>query len=240
MAADYSEQAARLKQLPADERQLMRSCYYGTYTARRNIWPIIRMKHQLSYVKLKFYPASQNPKEVVYITGVWIECVNKGVFTVASSDPAKVGVYFPADGEPGKLPSRDTEGNEKPWTDENGKSLYPIQVKEEDVDKDVSRRPATDGGVFLLPPGNNAKLLISTEYYPNETEGEPYITTFSYDLKDAVHNKDENGAYLSSGFMGGREYSISAYIYGPQEIKLNVQAASWINGGDIEIGEEKE
>ena len=40
--------------------------------------------------------------------------------------------------------------------------------------------------------------------------------------------------------MGGREYSISAYIYGPQEIKLNVQAASWINGGDIEIGEEKE
>ena len=240
VAADYSEQAARLKQLPADERQLMRSCYYGTYTARRNIWPIIRMKHQLSYVKLKFYPASQNPKEVVYITGVWIECVNKGVFTVASSDPAKVGVYFPADGEPGKLPSRDTEGNEKPWTDENGKSLYPIQVKEEDVDKDVSRRPATDGGVFLLPPGNNAKLLISTEYYPNETESEPYITTFSYDLKDAVHNKDENGAYLSSGFMGGREYSISAYIYGPQEIKLNVQAASWINGGDIEIGEEKE
>ena len=175
VAADYSEQAARLKQLPADERQLMRSCYYGTYTARRNIWPIIRMKHQLSYVKLKFYPASQNPKEVVYITGVWIECVNKGVFTVASSDPAKVGVYFPADGEPGKLPSRDTEGNEKPWTDENGKSLYPIQVKEEDVDKDVSRRPATDGGVFLLPPGNNAKLLISTEYYPNETESEPYI-----------------------------------------------------------------
>ena len=94
VAADYSEQAARLKQLPADERQLMRSCYYGTYTARRNIWPIIRMKHQLSYVKLKFYPASQNPKEVVYITGVWIECVNKGVFTVASSDPAKVAVFL--------------------------------------------------------------------------------------------------------------------------------------------------
>ena len=41
-----------------------------------------------------------------------------------------------------------------------------------------------------------------------------------------------------SGFMGGREYNISAYIYGPQDIKLNVQAASWVNGGDIEIGEE--
>lgn len=54
-----------------------------------------------------------------------------------------------------------------------------------------------------------------------------------------MYNKDENGAYLSSGFMGGREYSISAYIYGPQDIKLNVQAASWVNGGDIEIGEDE-
>ena len=238
IAADYSEQAARRKQLGADERQLMRSCYYGTYTARRNIWPIIRMKHQLSYVKLKFYPASKSTKDIVYITGVWIECVNKGVFTVASSDPANVGVHFPTDGERGKLPARDAEGKEIAWTDEEGKSLYPMQVREEDADKEVNQRPATDGGVFLLPPGNNATLLINTVYYPDATGSEPYITTFSYDLKDAVYNKDENGAYLSSGFMGGREYNISAYIYGPQDIKLNVQAASWVNGGDIEIGEE--
>ena len=101
-----------------------------------------------------------------------------------------------------------------------------MQVREEDADKEVNQRPATDGGVFLLPPGNNATLLINTVYYPDATGSEPYITTFSY------------GAYLSSGFMGGREYNISAYIYGPQDIKLNVQAASWVNGGDIEIGEE--
>ena len=177
-------------------------------------------------------------KDIVYITGVWIECVNKGVFTVASSDPANVGVHFPTDGERGKLPARDAEGKEIAWTDEEGKSLYPMQVREEDADKEVNQRPATDGGVFLLPPGNNATLLINTVYYPDATGSEPYITTFSYDLKDAVYNKDENGAYLSSGFMGGREYNISAYIYGPQDIKLNVQAASWVNGGDIEIGEE--
>ena len=93
IAADYSEQAARLKQLGADERQLMRSCYYGTYTARRNIWPIIRNEASASYVKLKFYPASKSTKDIVYITGVWIECVNKGVFTVASSDPANVAAF---------------------------------------------------------------------------------------------------------------------------------------------------
>ena len=85
-----------------------------------------------------------------------------------------------------------------------------MQVREEDADKEVNQRPATDGGVFLLPPGNNATLLINTVYYPDATGSEPYITTFSYDLKDAVYNKDENGAYLSSGFMGGREYNISA------------------------------
>ena len=72
-----------------------------------------------------------------------------------------------------------------------------MQVKEEDANKEVNQRPATDGGIFLLPPGNNAKLLISTVYYPNDTASEPYATTFSYDLKDAVYNKDENGAYLS-------------------------------------------
>lgn len=155
-----------------------------------------------------------------------------------SLDPANVGVHFPTEGERGKLPARDAEGKEIAWTDEEGKSLYPMQVREEDADKEVNQRPATDGGVFLLPPGNNATLLINTVYYPDATGSEPYITTFSYDLKDAVYNKDENGAYLSSGFMGGREYNISAYIYGPQDIKLNVQAASWVNGGDIEIGEE--
>ena len=58
-----------------------------------------------------------------------------------------------------------------------------------------------------------AICLLYTSYYPDATGSEPYITTFSYDLKDAVYNKDENGAYLSSGFMGGREYNISAYIY---------------------------
>ena len=123
IATDYSEQADRLKQLGADERQLMRSCYYGTYTARRNIWPIIRMKHQLSYVKLKFYPASKSTEDIVYITGVWIECVNKGVFTVAASDPANIGVYFPADGERGKIPARDADGKEIPWTDADWNSL---------------------------------------------------------------------------------------------------------------------
>lgn len=101
-----------------------------------------------------------------------------------------------------------------------------MQARKEGVDRDVNRRPTIDGGVFLLLPGNNARLLISTEYYPNEAESEPYITTLSYDLKDAVYNKDENGAYLPSGFIDGREYSIDAYIYGPQEMKLNVQVAS--------------
>ena len=55
--------------------------------------------------------------------------------------------------------------------------------------------------------------LINTVYYPDATGSEPYITTFSYDLKDAVYNKDENGAYLSSGFMGGREYNILSLIH---------------------------
>ena len=155
------------------------------------------MKHQLHTSSLKFYPASKSTKDIVYITGVWIECVNKGVFTVASSDPANVGVHFPTEGERGKLPARDAEGKEIAWTDEEGKSLYPMQVREEDADKEVNQRPATDGGVFLLPPGNNATLLINTVYYPDATGSEPYITTFSYDLKDAVYNKRRKTALTS-------------------------------------------
>lgn len=238
--ADYREQADRLKKLSADERQLMKSCYYGTYTARRNIWPIIRMHHQLAYVKLKFYSASNEPDDVVYITGVWIETVNKGTFTVASTNTDQVGVYFPDDGERGKLPARNTDGTEIKWTDaESGNYLYPIQTKEEDLDKEVSKRPATNAGMFLMPPGNNAKLLVRTDYYPKGNPDDLYSTTFAYDLKDVVTNKDAQGNILNKGFMGGREYDISAYIYGPQRIELNVQSASWVEGGDIEIGEEE-
>ena len=87
-----------------------------------------------------------------------------------------------------------------------------MQVREEDADKEVNQRPATDGGVFLLPPGNNATLLINTVYYPDATGSEPYITTFSYDLKDAVYNKDENGAYLSSGLWADANITSALYI----------------------------
>ena len=97
-----------------------------------------------------------------------------------------------------------------------------------------------EGGTFLAPPGNNARLIIETEYYRDGDESVPPVkATVTHNLKDIIINKDNTGNFLNYGFMRSREYTITASVHGSQDIRIDVQPVSWVNGGDfdIDIGE---
>lgn len=243
---DYQELANRLKQLQPDELKTVKSYYYSTYTARFNIWPIIRMQHQMAYVKVRFRSAlNGGNSDFIRIKSLRLETVYKGTFTVVAYDITKLGASFPENGERTELLARNpAEGDNgevawrvKEWTDENGTLYHPQHppVGEGEPDKPTE----LEGGVFLAPPGNNARLIIETEYFRDGDEtAEPVKATVAHDLADIIPNKDTEGNFLTYGFMRSREYSITANVYGSQDIRIDVQPASWEHGGDINIDQD--
>nr|WP_302831106.1 hypothetical protein [uncultured Bacteroides sp.] len=243
---DYQELASRLKQLQPDELKTVKGYYYSTYTARFNLWPIIRMQHQMAYVKVKFRSALNGGiSDFIRIKSVRLETVHKGTFTVAAYDLTKLGASFPEDGERAELVAREpSEGADgeaawrvKTWTSDNGTLYHP---KHPPVEEGEENKPTElEGGVFLAPPGNNARLIIETEYYRDGDEtAEPVLGVATHDLKDIIYNKDTEGNFLTYGFMKSREYTITASVYGSQDIQINVQPASWEHGGDIDIDQD--
>lgn len=223
---DYQELASRLKQLQPDELKTVKGYYYSTYTARFNLWPIIRMQHQMAYVKVKFTPAQaliDKPEDIIYIKSVRLETVYKGTFTVAAYDNTKLGALFPEDGERTEFLAREEDGSIKKWIDEENNYISPVQL------------PSINGGTFIAPPGNNARLIIETVYYPEGDESKATTSSITHNLKDVIYNKDTSGNVISAGFMRGRMYTINASVYGPQKIVIDVQPASWVNGGDFDI-----
>lgn len=243
---DYQELANRLKQLQPDELKTVKGYYYSTYTARFNLWPIIRMQHQMAYVKVKFRSALNGGiSDFIRIKSVRLETVHKGTFTVAAYDLTKLGASFPEDGERAELVAREpSEGADgeaawrvKTWTSDNGTLYHPNRPPVEEGEE--NKPTELEGGVFLAPPGNNARLIIETEYYRDGDESaEPVPGVATHDLKDIIYNKDTEGNFLAYGFMKSREYTITASVYGSQDIQINVQPASWEHGGDIDIDQD--
>lgn len=244
---DYQELVNRLKQLQPDELKTVKTYYYSTYTAYFNLWPIIRMQHQMAYVKVKFRSVlNGGTSDFIRIKSVRLETVHKGTFTVAAYDLNQLGAHFPENGERAELLARDPSEGEngeaawrvKTWTNENGTLYHP---KHPPVEEGETNKPTElEGGTFLAPPGNNARLIIETEYYRDGDESVPPVkATVTHNLKDIIINKDNTGNFLNYGFIRSREYTITASVHGSQDIRIDVQPVSWVNGGDfdIDIGE---
>ena len=236
----FYEMAERLKALDPADLKTMKTYYYNTFTARFNIWPIIQMQHQLAYVKLKFFPAFTNSKDIICIKNVTLNTVNKGVFTVVSYNPQLLGANFAAYDQRGDLHPLNTEGKPVEWITPEGNYSYTLRLTEEELSLPIFSRPSIESGCFLVPPSNDATITIETVYYRDGDLSQPMDFTITTELKDKVVNKDNIGNFLGYGFMKSREYNIRASVYGPQEIEINVEPSSWVDGGDIEVDPEND
>ncbi|MBR5541807.1 MAG: fimbrillin family protein, partial [Bacteroides sp.] len=74
------------------EKQKIKEFYYSTYTGRRNIWPIMKLKHQLAYIKVNLI-AGNDFGDAVLVNDIRLETHTEGTFVVASKDQ-KIGATF--------------------------------------------------------------------------------------------------------------------------------------------------
>ena len=205
------------------EKQKIKEFYYSTYTGRRNIWPILKLKHQLAYVKFNLI-AGNAYEDAVLVNDIKLETHTEGTFVVASIDK-KIGATFNGNGIE-QLPLRDTKtGKAIPAesTDENEDTWAKRNILLE-RNEDGSLPPATIAGELLIPAGND---VILHTWLSNKDTGWKIEHT-PYSLKDKV---GENG----EGFMAGREYNLNITVYGPKQISIEVKASPWRDGGDIDI-----
>ncbi len=236
--------AKRMAELKPDELKTVKSYHYSTYSARFNLWPVIRMKHQLAYVKLNFYPAIKNPSDTLYIQSVKFLMPTEGTFTVAAENPAQVGLDIPvpdSEEEMSWLPIWGHNGDPRSWYDpdatpeENTGSQ--IQVSEEEQSKhDPYERTPLMAGMMLAPAGNYVQIKIETIYYPNGDKSQYKIDEHLHLLNTKqIVNKDKDGAFLGYGLMKGRTYTIKAAVHGPQEIQIEVVQDGWAHGGNVDV-----
>lgn len=213
------------------EKQKIKEFYYSTYTGRRNIWPILQMKHQLAYVKFNLL-AGNAYGDPVRVHEMSLKTQTKGIFVVASTDH-KVGATFIDSDEEGMeyLPLRDLKTGKaittEVWEERLNNNEYRLEYysPEEKIEFGKERPDPYVAGELLIPPGNNTVLQMILS---NNDTGhiKPELTEIF--LKDKI---GENG----SGFMAGREYNMNITVYGPKKISIEIEASPWINGGDIDV-----
>lgn len=201
-----------IARLSAEEQEKVYKYYYSTYTAHRNIHPVLQLKHQLANVKFAILPTKL--KNDITIESIAIKTVNKGTFIVAARDITQVGAHFSEDDEQKELPLREADNT----------AFVPrlVVAGGEKVELDNS---------LLVPPTNNASLIIKASVDKN---GQKYYYTTVYPLKDIVKNT-KDGETLEPGFLAGWRYTISISVYGPEEIQVQVEIDGWEDGGNIEL-----
>lgn len=243
-----------------EEKQKVREFYYSTYTGRRNIWPIFQMKHQMAYVKFNLI-AGNAYEDAVLVNDIKLETQTEGIFVVVSRNK-QVGATFTGMGLE-QLPLRNIKTGEAILsgmddsfdtddsmedTDQENEGIIPgddnvdtehLMVntwKERNVllerNEDGSIPPAVVAGELLIPPGND--VVLHTWLSNKDTGWE--IEHTKLPLKDKVIT--DMGDYSIGGFVAGKTYNLNITVYGPKQISIEVIAAPWENGGDLDINTE--
>ncbi len=216
------DQKKNIEAMPEEEKSNVKKYFYSTYTARRNITPVFRLRHQLAHVRFNVKAAM---KQDVTIKKIGIESIYKGKFTVAGHDLSQIGITFDEAAETHRLELKEADGSQ----------FEPRELKVGMTEMN----PPLKGTSLLVPPSNSAVLVIEAEARVKiqddpEVWNDHYPYTLTYPLKDLIKNKTES----SYGFLAGWRYTVNITISGPEEVKVEVAIDGWENGGDINLGED--
>lgn len=234
IAADYSEQAARLKQLGADERQLMRSCYYGTYTARRNIWPI------MAQLRFSVIPATeQSEEDRTAVQNMKVKNITiKNHGTTATLNVLTGKLTFTDNGSLLMREATDDGKGNITFTDDNADGTV-------EVPKDIYVQKY-EGGQYMLNGVSSANPLIQG-YLMVKPDMEQFLMDVTIMAPDAsgvpqdliVRDIPVNAPApaVDSGksdnlFYAGYYYNVRIGIYATQQINATATLATWKPGGD--------
>lgn len=218
--ASLTEEQANRKTYTEEERENIKEWYYSTYTAQRNIQPIMIFKHHLSRFIFRIYPARKDANEVI-ITGIKVKSKRNGLFTVAHSVVGNMGVDFSEEQSYEDLSLLEKDGSplltDTYHTDYNG-----------DFSESLYERPYVEiGGSLILPPEETS--------YDCEVEMKQTIdgTTHTYTSLTKLNNTE-------GVFKAGMQYTIRLSIYGLQDVDATVVPTPWENGGEVVVDPDKD
>ena len=197
------------------EKGMIRKYAFSSYTARRNINPILEFSHHLARLRFEMYPASDKANTVI-VNSITVKSRTSGVFTAVSRDSDAVGVDFSSDRNPKALSLAEADGSallqNRYHTDYAG-----------DFSEALYERPHVQvGGTLLVAPDSGYEVEITML----EAKGRDYRTSTSFKLS------------VAGGFAAGRQYAVRLAIYGMMDVRPAVKLEPWGTGGGVRLDEE--
>lgn len=220
--ARLTRQQLEKEDLSPEEREQIQKYYYSSYTARRNIVPILYFKHHLVRLRFEIYPGSKKSNRV-YVDSVVVASKTRAVFTVAHKSEDRMGLDFTADNRYEYLSLKERGGG----------PLEPDCYHTDywgDYNKPVFEREGVRVGESLLvAPDQSYKLRIHLKEWADEHHsGEP-VTSVNYLTLQNTEQK----------FQPGMQYTVRVAVYGLQQVEVEVTPEPWGNGGDINVDEDE-
>ena len=232
--------------LTDEERKKILSMYggYSTYSAHRNINPIVNMKHQLARLSFQAYAADPSARDVT-ITQIAVEAPAVAHLCVAGrkydaphvefEGMADFSVSEKADAPGGRYPGQLKKGGYTfDWLEEKS-SIKEQREQNASVVQNV-------GSSLLLPP--SAEYVVKITYvYKKEGTSETEQRVARYRVRPTVdvgdrQRRDTDGNLM---FSDGVHYGIKIAVWGLQKIELSGTVQGWkTSDEDIEIDPDKE
>ena len=195
-----------------EEKDSLMKHYYSTYTATRDIFPVINFDHELVRLKFFIYPGDASANNMT-IQSIRIYAQDKATLTVAHRDAEKIGAQWK--NQKSWLTLRDEGDNPELATDK-----YCVPFKEGDEQKNIYERTGMQVGESLLvPPATSYTIEVSTIEKGSDGTSTPYVTEY------LIENEDL--------FKPNYEYRIRIGLYGPEQLSVDAILTGWVPGGEV-------
>lgn len=195
-----------------EEKDSLMKYHYSTYTATRDVFPVVNLDHELVRLKFFIYPGDATANNMV-VQSIKIYANYKGTLTVAHRDSEQIGAVWSS--QKTWLTLRDEGDEPKLATDK-----YRVPFKEGDEAKNIYDRTGMQVGESLLvPPATSYTIEVSTIELGEDDTSTPYVTEY------VIENQDL--------FKPNYEYSIRIGLYGPEQLSVDAILTGWVSGGKV-------
>ena len=190
---------------------------YSSYTAQRNIQPIIKFRHHLTRLDFELH-SIQEGADSIYVDSLVLWSRTKALFTVVDKVSERIGLDFTNDQTYDKLRLKEADGSPlKP-------SVYHAPPYDPTVDKSQTKGTHL-GGSFLVAPDKEYEAMVYVHQIKNGL-----VYENEYPIK-VVYRKE--------GFFGpGNQYLVKLRVAGLMQIDVDVSVGEWQNGGDVIVDDE--
>lgn len=228
------------------KREELHASLFSTFSAHRNVHPLMKYEHKLAYMNFKIFPGGNyrdmiENRDSIYVQAVRVRSRHKGHFTIVNKDLNKNGeLTWSQDIDGGTNPEMpnyynmvltDTLRNESGNQMELMKDSFIVELKDEYFNADGTQKVPIyerdsvrlgESGILFAPCETLPLMMTLRRCFRDGTE---QTYNVKYDIK------------LSDGkrFEAGYYYNVRIAIFGLYEIEVEAEVGPWQSGGNVDI-----